>query len=64
MLMLQIAVPREVLEKDEVEMQTFLLASLRESVRMATPVFRRAKIPYNEGEYLSLLDRIEAGLLH
>lgn len=63
MLMLQIAVPREILEQEEPEIQAFLLASLREAVRMATPVFQRAKIPYSEEEYFSLLDKIRVALM-
>ncbi len=60
MLMLQIAVPREVLTKEEPEIEEFVMASLNEVVRLATPVFQRAGIPYKEQEYLSLLEGIKA----
>ena len=63
--MLQIAVPPEVVGRDDdYAIEAFLVGELREAVRMATPVFARAKIPYDEKEHLSVIDGIAAALLN
>jgi hypothetical protein len=63
-LMLQIAVPKRVVEKEEMEIQRFLLASLAEAVLLAEAVFNRAKIPYRKEYYLSLIDRARRAFTH
>jgi hypothetical protein len=64
MLMLQIAVPKEVVEKDEADIEQFLLASLKEAVDMAALVFRRHKIPYDQEGYLAQIRRAQNALMH
>jgi hypothetical protein len=64
LLAVQVGVPREILDKEEHEMAAFLLSALREAVRVATPIFQRANMPYAADEYLSLVDRIDHGMRH
>jgi hypothetical protein len=63
-LMLQIALPKDVVERDEDEIRRFVLTSLDEAVAMAEPVFRRAKIPYDKEEFLSRVERARQAFIH
>ena len=63
-LMLQIAVPKHVVESDETEIRRFVLASLEEAVRLAEPVFERAKIAYETEEFLSRIERARRAFIH
>jgi hypothetical protein len=64
LLMLQIAVPSEVLEAEQEVIHAFLLGSLREAVRLAGERFRRAKIPYDEQRHLAMIEKIAGRLVH
>jgi hypothetical protein len=64
MLMLQIALPKDIVERDEDEIRRFVLTSLDEAVGMAEPAFRRAKIPYDKEEFLSRVERARQAFLH
>jgi hypothetical protein len=64
MLAIQIAVPRELLDKEEDHIEAFLLAALREAVDIATHTFLRAKIPFDEAEHLALVERVARASLH
>jgi len=63
LLQVQIAVPQDLTDKDEVtEVARSLVPLLRQAVRLAQPVFDRAHIPYPQDEYEELIDGIERGL--
>lgn len=64
MLMLQIAVPKDVVESEETEIEQFVLAHLREAVCLAEPVFKRAKVPYRKDSYIELIRRAGQRLTH
>lgn len=55
MLMIQVAVP-EGLEDSMID--DFLITSLKHSATLAKPVFRKAKLEFDEKKYLQLVDEI------
>jgi hypothetical protein len=63
-LMLQIAVPKAVVESDEGEIRRFVLTSMEEAVVMADPVFRRAKIAYDKDKFLARIERARQAFIH
>jgi len=63
LLQVQVAVPRDLDDRDEVvEIARSLVLLLRNAVRIARPVFDRARIPYRQDEYERLVDGIERAL--
>jgi hypothetical protein len=56
MLMIQVAVPKG-LKKSEID--DFLITSLRQAASLAISVFKKAKLDFNDGGYLNLVERIE-----
>ena len=62
MLMVQVAIPDELLRSPNLE--GFLVASIREAVCLARPVFDKARIGFCVEEHLALVDRAEASLVH
>ena len=63
MLMIQVGVSPEMVQADDPDITAFLLASLREGIRLAEPVFRKAKIPYDLDHDLAIVDGMERGLV-
>jgi hypothetical protein len=63
-LMLQIAVPKHVVENEELEIQRFVPSSLVEAVVMAEPVCHRAKIAYSKEEFLSRIESARRAFIH
>ena len=59
MLMVQIAVPT--LFENERHLEDFLVEALREAVHLAKPIFKSAKIPFSQDEFLRLVDALERG---
>ena len=57
MLMVQISVPT--LFENEQHLEKFLVEALREDIQLAKPIFKSAKIPFSQDEYLQLADSIE-----
>jgi hypothetical protein len=64
MLMLQIAVPKHVVESDETEIRRFVLASLEEAVLLAEPLFQQTKIAYGKEEFLSRIESARRAFIH
>jgi len=64
MHMIQIGVPARITDADQIEMQRFLVDSLRQAVRIAKPRFEKARIPFPEETYLAQISRITASLVH
>jgi hypothetical protein len=58
MLAIQIAVPRELLGKEETEIDAFLLVVFREAVNTAAEAFRRAEIPFDAVGHLALVEAL------
>lgn len=57
MLMVQIAVPT--VFENERHLEKFLVEALREAIYLAKPIFRSARIPFSQDEYLQLVGAIE-----
>jgi hypothetical protein len=62
MVCFQIGIDRDVCERDDVEIAEYLLHGLREAVVKAGILFRKAKVPYPEAEYLGQIDLIKQRL--
>ena len=62
MLQVQIAVPSEVVASEDA--YPFLAARVLEAVRLAGPVFRKARIPYPEEEYTAIAERMAKAAVH
>jgi hypothetical protein len=59
LLQVQIAVPREIQNKEQSEIEDFVLDALRDAIRIAGPRFEKAKIPYPLEEYERSLARVQ-----
>ena len=62
LLQVQIAVPSDLNGKEQVEIDRFIVNSLRHAARIARPVFERAKISYSQEQYDAIVHRIERAL--
>lgn len=62
MLQVQIAVPADVVESDDP--YPFLAARMLDAVRVASPVFSKAGIPYPEGEYIAIAETMVRAGVH
>jgi hypothetical protein len=58
-LQVQIAVPRDLSEKEEGEIGRSLVNLLRRAVHIAQPVFHEARVPFRHDHYERLLESIE-----
>lgn len=62
MLMVQVAVPRDLLDSDGLE--AFVFESLREATHIAEPMFQKAGIPFSIENHLAFVDRVGATMVH
>jgi hypothetical protein len=61
-LQVQIAVPPGLEQSEPTHIERVLLRLLREAVRVAQPVFERARIPYRLDAYEEIVNRVERGI--
>ena len=62
MLLAEAAVPSEFGCLEDLE--SFVFASIRDSVRLARPVFEKAGIHFSEEDEIAFLERIEGSMVH
>ena len=62
MLQIQVAVPKDVVAAEDP--YPFLAAQVLEAVRVAAPIFRKARIPYPEAEYTAIADTMLRAATH
>lgn len=63
MLMVQIALPEDLLEGEPAEILRFLLDAMRQAIRLGQRRFEKAGIPYPQDEYLREVGALESTLL-
>jgi hypothetical protein len=63
MLAIQIAVPQEIVNADDADMERFLMQAVRDAIDMAVEPFRRAGIAYPHSDYVEAIDRVAQGFV-
>lgn len=61
MLMVQVAVPEELLDSDK--LAPFLFQSIREAIDITKLVFKKAKILFSAEDHLALVDQVERNFM-